>query len=103
MKTRFAKPFESVQIKIPYETGMNPYSGFVELCESIGILTKTGNKLAYTSPATGEVHSYFRKQWTGDKLQLIMDEWGTKDLPEPESSEQPLQEIPVDEIIDERE
>ena len=103
MKTRFAKPFESVQIKIPYETGMNPYSGFVELCESIGLLTKTGNKLAYTSPVTGEVHSYFRKQWTEDKLQLIMDEWGTKDLPEPESNEEPLQEIPVDEIIDERE
>ena len=103
MKTRFAKPFESVQIKIPYETGMNPYSGFVELCESIGLLTKTGNKLAYTSPVTGEVHSYFRKQWTEDKLQLIMDEWGTKDLPEPESNEEPLQEIPVDEIINERE
>ena len=101
MKTRFAKPFESVQIKIPYETGMDPYSGFVELCEKLGLLVKTGNKLAYTSPATGEVHSYFRKQWTGDKLQLIMDEWGTKDMPE--SIEEPLQEIPVDEIIDERE
>tara|TARA_R100000027_G_scaffold59089_1_gene49255 strand:+ start:134 stop:1237 length:1104 start_codon:yes stop_codon:yes gene_type:complete len=95
MKTRFAKPFESVQIKIPYETGMNPYSGFVELCESIGLLTKSGNKLAYTSPVTGEVHSYFRKQWTGDKLQLIMDEWGTKDLPE---SEEPFVESVIDEI-----
>ena len=31
MKTRYAKPFESVQIKIPYETGMNPYSGMVEI------------------------------------------------------------------------
>ncbi len=96
MKTRFAKPFESVQIKIPYETGMNPYSGFVELCESIGLLTKSGNKLAYTSPVTGEVHSHFRKQWTGDKLQLIMDEWGTKDLPE--ASETPAEETLVDEI-----
>jgi hypothetical protein len=27
MKTRYAKPFESVQVKIPYSTGMNPYSG----------------------------------------------------------------------------
>ena len=25
MKTRFSKPFEGVQLKIPYETGMNPY------------------------------------------------------------------------------
>ena len=29
MKTRYSKPFETVQIKIPYETGMNPYSGMV--------------------------------------------------------------------------
>ena len=27
MKTRYAKPFESVQVEIPYETGMSPYSG----------------------------------------------------------------------------
>ena len=27
MKTRYSKPFESVQVEIPYETGMNPYSG----------------------------------------------------------------------------
>lgn len=26
MKTRYAKPFEDIQIQIPYETGMNPYS-----------------------------------------------------------------------------
>jgi RecA/RadA recombinase len=30
MKTRYAKPFESLQIKIPYETGMNPYSGLLD-------------------------------------------------------------------------
>jgi hypothetical protein len=33
MKTRYAKPFESVQVKIPYETGMNPYSGLVDMFE----------------------------------------------------------------------
>jgi len=37
---------------------------------------KTGNKLEYTSPITGEVIKEFRKQWTGEKLQLIIDEWG---------------------------
>ena len=33
MKTRYAKPFESVQVKIPYETGMNPYSGLTDMAE----------------------------------------------------------------------
>jgi len=38
MKTRYAKPFESVQVEIPYATGMSPYSGMVDLCEAKGIL-----------------------------------------------------------------
>jgi RecA/RadA recombinase len=29
MKTRYAKPFESVQVEIPYSTGMSPFSGLV--------------------------------------------------------------------------
>ena len=42
MKTRYAKPFESLQIKIPYETGMNPYSGLLELFEKKGIIKEQG-------------------------------------------------------------
>lgn len=33
MKTRFNRPFEKVIVQIPYETGMNPYSGLIELFE----------------------------------------------------------------------
>lgn len=75
MKTRYSKPFESVQIKIPYDHGMNPCSGLLDLFESKGIVQKTGNKLEYVSPVTGEVIKEFRKGWTNDKLQVIMDEW----------------------------
>ena len=63
MKTRYAKPFESVQVKIPYETGMNPYSGLTDLFEEKGLLKKEGNSLAYTSKSTGEVIKQFRKAW----------------------------------------
>jgi len=62
MKTRYAKPFESVQIKIPYETGMNPYSGLVDLFEGKGLLQKDGNSLKYTL-ADGTVIKQFRKAW----------------------------------------
>jgi len=75
MKTRYSKPFESVQIKIPYESGMDPYSGLLDMFEAKGILSKEGNKLSYTSPVTGEVIKEFRKGWTGAKLQIIIDEW----------------------------
>ena len=76
VKSRYSKPFESVQIKIPYESGMNPYSGALDLFEAKGILVKEGNRLAYTSPVTGEIIKEFRKGWTSEKLQVIIDEWG---------------------------
>jgi len=62
MKTRYAKPFESVQVKIPYESGMNPYSGLVDLFEGKGLLQKEGNSLKYTL-ADGTVIKQFRKAW----------------------------------------
>jgi hypothetical protein len=75
MKTRYAKPFESVQVKIPYTTGMAPTSGLVDMFEKMGVLSKVGNKLAYTSKETGEIVAEFRKNWTEDKLMQIMNEW----------------------------
>ena len=62
MKTRYAKPFESVQVKIPYETGMNPYSGLVDLAEATGLLTKQGNRLRFLTSNNEEILQ-FRKAW----------------------------------------
>jgi len=81
MKTRYAKPFEGVQVKIPYETGMNPYSGLVELFEKKGLLVKQGNRLKYINLAGEEVLEY-RKAWMiGGKLDLIMSEYNEKMSP----------------------
>jgi RecA/RadA recombinase len=66
MKTRYAKPFEGVQVKIPYETGMNPYSGLVDLAEKRGLLKKDGNRLAFTT-TDGEVIKQFRKAWESNE------------------------------------
>jgi|TARA_Y100001972_G_scaffold128979_1_gene193169 recombination protein RecA len=74
MKTRFNKPFESVQVKIPYETGMNPYSGLVELFEKKGMLVKDGNRLRYVD-RFGKEHKHYRKDWTGENLDMIMAEF----------------------------
>ena len=74
MKTRYSKPFEGVQVKIPYETGMNPYSGLVELFEKKGLLQKQGNRLKYVD-LKGEEHIDYRKAWVGEKLDLIMSEF----------------------------
>jgi recombination protein RecA len=76
MKTRYAKPFEGVQVKIPYETGMNPYSGLVDLFEKKGILIKDGNRLKYIDSKGTETKEY-RKVWEsgGELLDNIMKDF----------------------------
>ena len=77
MKTRYAKPFEGVQIKIPYETGMNPYSGLLELFEAKDIIKKQGNRLAYTTLDGEEILDY-RKKWIGENLDKVMSDYLVK-------------------------
>jgi hypothetical protein len=62
MKTRYAKPFEGVQVKIPYTTGMSPYSGLTDLIEKKNLLKREGNSLVFTT-SEGEVIKKFRKAW----------------------------------------
>ena len=80
MKTRYSKPFETVQIKIPYETGMNPYSGMVDMLEKQGLLVQQGNRLKYVDPTTGEETLLYRKEWKDDKLDMIMENYHIKPL-----------------------
>ena len=80
MKTRYAKPFESIQVKIPYETGMSPYSGLTDMFEKSGALKKEGNSLVYTTE-DGEILKAFRKGWEANKdgiLDKVMLEYNGK-------------------------
>jgi recombination protein RecA len=77
MKTRYAKPFESVQVKIPYEQGMSPYSGMTDMLEAKGLLTKEGNSLKYTL-GDGTVIKQFRKAWERNEnssLDKVMEDF----------------------------
>jgi len=80
MKTRYAKPFETLQVKIPYETGMNPYSGLVDMFEKAGLLKQEGNRLKWVDPETGEEFKFYRKEWKDDKLDMIMKKFDVKTL-----------------------
>jgi RecA/RadA recombinase len=76
MKTRYAKPFEAVQVEIPYTTGMSPHSGLVDLFEAKGMLKKEGNSLVYTT-TEGEVIKQFRKAWEKNEkegLSIMMED-----------------------------
>jgi recombination protein RecA len=71
VKTRYAKPFENVQLHIPYSSGLNPYSGLFDLFDNQKLLQREGNRYNYTD-SDGVVHKYFRKEW-------IMNENGIMD------------------------
>jgi RecA/RadA recombinase len=85
MKTRYAKPFEGVQIKIPYSTGMNPYSGLTDMFEAKSILSKEGNSLVYKT-INGDVIKKFRKGWErndGGCLDTVMSEFHNRKIETP--------------------
>jgi len=62
MKTRYCKPFESVQVKIPYNEGMSPYSGLFDLYEARKLLAKEGNRYVYTF-TDGTTVKMFKKEY----------------------------------------
>lgn len=80
MKTRYSKPFEDIEIKIPYETGMNPFSGMFDLLEKKKYITKEGNRYSYID-LQGVIHKYFRKEWNKNEngiMDLVMSEFHEK-------------------------
>ena len=41
-KTRFTKPFQRVEIEVPYDTGMNPYSGLLDAAKALEVVNLSG-------------------------------------------------------------
>lgn len=42
-KTRFTKPFQKVVVEVPYESGMDPFSGLIEICVELEVVAKGGS------------------------------------------------------------
>ena len=100
MKTRYAKPFENIQVKIPYKTGMNPYSGLFDLAEQKEMLVKQGNSYIYTTNA-GEELKAFRKKWEKNEnglLDRLMEDMAMSDKLELEGML--LDEDDIDDIVE---
>lgn len=56
------------------------YSGFFDLLEKKGMVTKEGNRYSYID-LTGTIHKYFRKEWnknTNSIFDLVMSEFEEK-------------------------
>lgn len=46
-KTRFTKPFQTTTIEVPYDSGMDPWSGFVDVAVQLGVVNKSGGWYSY--------------------------------------------------------
>lgn len=79
-KTRYTQPFQKVTFNVPYDSGIDPYSGLFDLfSESLfnndsPILKKEGNQYVYSNLETGEqVFKKFRKNITNEDYDMIME------------------------------
>lgn len=80
-KSRYAKPFEKIELEIPYATGLSVHSGLFEFFQSKNMLTKSGNRWQYISK-DGTEHKYYEKEYNRNEagiLDLIMKEYSEAD------------------------
>lgn len=66
-KTRFTQPFQKVVIEVPYDEGMNPLSGLLEVAVELGIVKKKGSRYVLD----GEDTTWFAKD-IGDRAEEIL-------------------------------
>ena len=81
-KTRYTKPFQKATFNIPWDSGLQRYSGLFELfTETLRykgnpVIVKSGAYCAYYDLKTGEqVFNKFRKDITDEDYDRIMKDW----------------------------
>ena len=74
MKTRYNKPFEEVELRIPWDSGLDPYSGLIDMFIKKGLLVQNGKMLGYTA-LDGTYEKYFAKRIPNSLLDKIMAEF----------------------------
>lgn len=88
-KSRFAKLGTKVELEVPYNSGMSPFSGLIELLEDMKIVakgTQPGEKLSWVSEwedkETGEIHRVvFREKDMSDEIaQKLLSNPGCRPL-----------------------
>lgn len=76
-KTRFTKPFQKIEIEVPYDTGIDPYFGLLDVAIAQGFVTRGG---AYYC-LDGDDKKYMRKDFPEDFYERILTKLeGTEEL-----------------------
>jgi RecA/RadA recombinase len=61
-KNRFVTPFLEIEMYLNFRTGLNKYSGLLEMAEGYGVLEKAGHRYVYNGETLG-----FFKDWKDDE------------------------------------
>jgi hypothetical protein len=70
-KTRFTQPFKTTEVKIPYDRGIDPYSGLLPLFENFGWVVQNGKRLEYVSPDGGAPVLMYRREFESNKSGIL--------------------------------
>lgn len=66
-KTRFTKPFQTATIEIPYDTGIDPYNGLLDVALNLGLVVRKGARYALKDDDT----SWFSKDFNQYAKQIL--------------------------------
>jgi RecA/RadA recombinase len=61
-KNRFVTPFLEIEMYLNFRTGLNKYSGLLEMAEGYGVIEKQGHRFAFEGETLG-----FFKDWKDDE------------------------------------
>ena len=61
-KNRFVTPFLEIEMYLNFRTGLNKYSGLLEMAEGYGVIEKRGHQYALNGESLG-----FYKDWKNDE------------------------------------
>ena len=68
-KTRFAKPYQTATIEVPYDIGMDPYNGLLEVAVEMGKVVKKGSRYALA----GKDKSWYSKEFGEYAPDVLID------------------------------
>ncbi len=86
-KVRFTKPFQQVELNVPYDTGLDEYDGILAAAASLGIVGKSGawyeynGKKFYSRDFNTVQEEVFQALVAREKESLCVELEGVEDLP----------------------
>lgn len=108
-KSRFAKLGSKVEILVPYNEGMNPNSGLIELLEADGVVTKNGAWYQCKFPEDEHPVKFQRTSVSNELIQRLLNHPKVKDtakrfedtLRTPETPQELGEADPVESTVEE--